>query len=127
MSGETDSLILMHIEAMREDFAEERRMAHESRAVVHKRLDDQAKEIADLKTQITVSAHVLDAVKSDVEKAAAHVATDIAPTVAEWKHIKRMGIGIGGMLALGGLSIASGIAWFGQEFWDWLRHFLKVN
>lgn len=130
MAKEQSDLILMHIEQLREDFAEERRMAHESRAVVHRRLDEQAKEIAELNTKVTVAGHVIEQAKADIKTVGDRVTKnydEVSPTVAEWKRIKVIGIGIGGMLAIGGLSIASAIAWFGELFWNWLRHLLKIN
>ncbi len=128
--SDTQALILSTIQQLRDDFAEERRMAHESRAVIHRRLDEQAADIGELKTAVTVSAHIDAQVREELKGLGKKVEAnhdEVMPTVEEWQRIKKLGIGIGGMLAIGGMSIAGTIAYFGEAFWNWLRHFLKVG
>ncbi|MBY2934475.1 hypothetical protein [Rhizobium leguminosarum] len=102
----------------------------ESRAVIHKRLDEQAKQIHLLDMTVTVSSNVdgqipeeIKTLKDTVEKN--HEA--VAPTLEEWKKMKILGYGISGLIAFAGLTIGGIIAYASDGAVAALRHWLKIN
>lgn len=118
------------VEQLREDFREEKDNAKDSRQVIHRRLDEQADHISRLDTTVQVAGQV-DAQMRDEVKALAKKVDDnqtaVQPSIDEWKRMKAIGIGIGGLLAIGGLSLASVLMWAGEMFWNWLRHMLRIH
>lgn len=115
---------------LREEVSDEKDSAHESRTVIHRRLDEQAKQIHLLDMTITVSSGVdgqireeIKSVKETVEKN--HEA--VAPTLEEWKKMKTLGYGISGLIAFAGLTIGGIIAYASDGAVAWVRHWLKIN
>lgn len=110
--------------------AEDRSNARESRATIHSRLDEQAEQMARLETTVAVAGQVDAQMRDEVKALALKVDAnqkEVKPAVDEWNRMKAIGIGIGGLLALGGLSLASMLMWFGEVFWNWLRHMLRIG
>jgi predicted PP-loop superfamily ATPase len=105
------------VKRIREDFQEEKKSAHESRAVIHSRLDSQAKQIGHLDTTVAISGGVdaqireeIKALKETVDRNHASV----QPALDEWKKLKTLGSGISGLIALSGLTIGTIIAVYGK-------------
>lgn len=115
---------------LRKDFSDEKTNAHESRAVIHKRLDDQAKQIYHFDTTVAISAGVdaqiqeeIKTLKETVEKN--HDATQ--PALEEWKRMRNIGIGISGLIAFAGLTIGAVVTWMSDGAVAALRAWLKIN
>ncbi|MDC7745038.1 DUF1515 domain-containing protein [Rhizobium binxianense] len=115
---------------LREEVSDEKDSAHESRSVIHRRLDEQAKQIHLLDMTITVSSGVdgqireeIKSVKETVEKN--HEA--VAPTLEEWKKMKTLGYGISGLIAFAGLTVGGIVAYMSDGAVAALRHWLKIN
>ena len=107
------------IDQLQSDFRDEKESAKDSRSAVHRRLDEQVEKIHDLSEAAAVDA---------VSRAELTKRLDgMEPTVSEWKRIRAIGIGVGGLLAIGGLSLASVLVYAGEAFWTWLRHKLGIS
>ncbi len=118
------------VKRIREDFQEEKQNAHESRAVIHSRLDEQAKQIGHLDTTVAISGGVdaqirkeIKALKETVDRNHASV----QPALEEWKRMKSLGVGISGLIAFAGLTIGGIVAYIGDGAVAAIRHWLKIN
>ncbi|WP_017960017.1 membrane protein [Rhizobium leguminosarum] len=125
LSGIEESVSLL-----REDVSDEKDNAHESRSVIHRRLDEQAKQIAHLDTTVAISGGVdatlrdeIKALKETVEKN--H--DSVQPALDEWRRMKTLGYGISGLIAFAGLTIGGMIAYASDGAVAALRHWLKIN
>lgn len=117
------------VDRLREDFQNEKNMAHESRAVIHRRLDEQAAEIGSLKTNVAVAGMVEAQVRDEIKALGVRVDTNhaaITPSVEEWKRIRNIGIGITGLIAIGGLSVGAVLTWASETAVTTIRHWLKI-
>ena len=121
---------LAGVEQLRRDFDDEKNAARESRAAIHRRLDEHADDIGRLRTDVTIMGHV-DAQLRDEVKALAETVEEnqksAAPSLAEWKTMKRVGLGVSGLLALGGLSVGAALVWAGDTAVTWARHWLRIT
>ncbi|MBX4899490.1 hypothetical protein HJA80_29090 [Rhizobium bangladeshense] len=97
---------------------------------MHRRLDEQAKQIAHLDTTVAISGGVdatlreeIKALKETVDKN--HAATQ--PALEDWKRIKTIGYGVSGLIAIAGLTVGATITWASDGAVAWLRHWLKIN
>ncbi|TLX12282.1 DUF1515 domain-containing protein [Rhizobium sp. MHM7A] len=115
---------------LREDVSDEKDNAHESRSVIHRRLDEQAKQIAHLDTTVAISGGVdatlreeIKALKETVDKN--HASTQ--PALEDWKRMKAIGYGISGLIAFAGLTIGGIVAYMSDGAVTWVRHWLKIN
>ncbi|MBA5802130.1 DUF1515 domain-containing protein [Rhizobium changzhiense] len=118
------------VSLLREDVSDEKDNAHESRSVIHRRLDEQAKQIAHLDTTVAISGGVdatlrdeIKALKETVEKN--H--DSVQPALEEWRRMKSIGYGISGLIAFAGLTIGGMIAYASDGAVAALRHWLKIN
>ncbi|WP_018445495.1 membrane protein [Rhizobium gallicum] len=118
------------VSLIREDLGDEKDNARESRAVIHRRLDEQSQQIHLLDKVVEISSGVdatlreeIKSIKETVEKN--HEA--VAPTLEEWKKMKTLGYGISGLIAFAGLTIGGTIAYASDGAVAWVRHWLKIN
>jgi hypothetical protein len=118
------------VDRVRIDFQEEKRSAHESRAVIHRRLDEQGDQIGHLETTVAIRGEVdaqlrdqITALKEAVDKNHA----EVGPAIEEWKRMKTLGVGISSLIALAGLTIGGMIVWTGNAAVDAVRHWLRIN
>ncbi|PKR87412.1 DUF1515 domain-containing protein [Pleomorphomonas diazotrophica] len=102
------------------DFGDEKIAARDNRAAVHRRLDEQARELSALKTELTLSRQV-------VEDLARTQGETVLPAVADWRDIKATGLRLVGVLAIGGVSLGATLAWFSDQAVALLRHWLKIT
>lgn len=102
------------------DFGDEKIAARDNRAAMHRRLDEQASELSALKTELTLSRHV-------VEDLAKIQANTVLPAVGDWRDMKATGLRIVGVLAIGGVSLGAAMAWFSDQAVSLLRHWLKIT
>ncbi|MBX5001898.1 DUF1515 domain-containing protein [Rhizobium lentis] len=118
------------VRRIREDFQEEKDNAHDSRAVIHRRLDEQAKQIAHLDTTVAISGGVDAQIREEIKSLRVTVDKNhdaVQPALEEWKHMKRLGVGISGLIALAGLTIGGLLSWAGDAAVTAIRHWLKIN
>ncbi|MDH6273557.1 DUF1515 domain-containing protein [Rhizobium leguminosarum bv. viciae] len=118
------------VSLIREDLGDEKDNARESRAVIHRRLDEQRQQIHLLDKVVEISSGVdatlreeIKSIKETVEKN--HEA--VAPTLEEWKKMKTLGYGISGLIAFAGLTVGGMIAYASDGAVAWVRHWLKIN
>ncbi|MBX5008125.1 DUF1515 domain-containing protein [Rhizobium lentis] len=115
---------------LRGDVSDEKDNAHESRSVIHRRLDEQMRQINLLDKVVEISSGVdatlreeIKALKETVDRN--HASTQ--PALEDWKRIKTLGVGISGIIALAGLTAGATITWASDGAVAWLRHWLKIN
>lgn len=117
-------------DCLRVDFQHEKGMAHESRSVIHQRLDNQAREIAHLEKTIAVSGEIDAQVRGEIQALKETVEKNqgiVAPAIDEWKRMKTLGVGISGLIALAGLTIGDIVAYMSETAVSGIRHWLKIQ
>jgi glucose-6-phosphate isomerase len=115
---------------LRKDFGDEKTNAHESRAVIHKRLDDQAKQIYHFDTTVAISAGVDAQIREEIKTLKETVQSNhasVQPALEEWRRMRTIGIGISGLIAFAGLTIGGIITYVGDGAVSAIRHWLKIN
>lgn len=115
---------------LRADFQDEKQHAHESRAVIHHRLDQQAGKIGHLETTVALSGQIDAQLRDTVTTLDDTVKRNYAavvPALDDWKRVKFLGWGMAGIFLALGISAASVYAWA----WEWaktaLRYLLRIN
>ncbi len=102
------------------DFGDEKIAARDNRAAMHRRLDEQARELSGLKTELTLSRQVVEGLaKTQTET--------VLPAIADWQDMKRTGLTIVGLLALGGVSVGAALTWFSDQASGLVRHWLRIG
>ncbi|CAI9417363.1 hypothetical protein ANOBCDAF_03958 [Pleomorphomonas sp. T1.2MG-36] len=102
------------------DFGDEKIAARDNRAAMHRRLDEQARELSALKAELTLSRRA-------VEDMARTQSETVLPAVGEWRDMKTTGLRIVGVLAIGGVSVGATLAWFSDQAASLLRHWLRIG
>ena len=102
------------------DFGDEKTAARDNRAAMHRRLDEQARELSALKAELTLSRRA-------VEDMARTQSETVLPAVGEWRDMKTTGLRIVGVLAIGGVSVGASLAWFSDQAVSLLRHWLRIG
>lgn len=103
------------MDRIRDDFAEEKKSAAESRKHISYRHDILASEIVQVKHDIELGSLLSSQVKNEMKALSDQISTkidkhieshksEIVPALEDWNHIKRIGLGITGVLALSGLT-----------------------
>ncbi|NNH46247.1 DUF1515 domain-containing protein [Rhizobium laguerreae] len=122
------------VSRLREDLSDEKDNAHESRSVIHRRLDEQARQIHLLDMTVTVSSNVDSQIREEIKTLKDTVDKNhdsVAPTIEEWQKMKTLGYGISGLIAFAGLTIGGAVAYIVAFMSDGavsaLRHWLKIN
>ncbi len=118
------------ISRLREDFGDEKDHAHESRAVIHRRLDEQTSQIGKLETTVAISGQVDAQLRDQIADLRDQVEGNqaaVSPAIEEWKRMKALGYGISGLIALAGLTIGGVVAWASDGAVAALRHWLRIN
>lgn len=118
------------VKRIREDFQEEKENAHESRTVIHRRLDEQTEKISHLETTVAVSGKVDAQLRDQLEQLRKTVEGNqaaVSPALEEWKRMKTLGVGISGLIALAGLTIGSLVAWAGDTASAAIRAWLRIH
>lgn len=115
---------------MTADFREEKKNAHEHRAIIHQRIDEQSQQIGHLETTVAISGEIdaqlrdqIQELKDTVDKNHA----EVGPAIEEWRRLKTIGVGISGLIAISGLTIGGLVAWMGDSLITTARHWLKIN
>lgn len=107
-----------NLRLLREDVHEGEIAARDNRSAVHRRLDEQAEAIFNLKTDVAIAAEVSAQAREHAKGMERRLDEDVAPTIEEWRKIKNMGLGMAALIGLGGATIASAIWVFATYFWD---------
>lgn len=119
-----------NVSLLREEVSDEKQNAHESRSVIHRRLDEQGTQINLLDKAVVINtgvdAQVRDELKSIKETVQKNHET-IQPTLEEWKRLKTLGYGISGLIAFAGLTIGGMVAYASDGAAAWIKHWLKIN
>ncbi|MBY4591664.1 MULTISPECIES: DUF1515 domain-containing protein [Rhizobium] len=119
-----------NVALLRNEVRDEKANAHDSRAVIHTRLDEQARQIAHLDTRAALSggvdAQIREEIKSLKETVEKNQET-VAPALEEWKRMKSIGYGISGLIAFAGLTVGGMIAYASDGAVAALRHWLKIS
>ena len=102
------------------DFGDEKIAARDNRAAMHRRLDEQARELSALKTELTLSRRA-------VEDMARTQSETVLPAVGEWRDMKTTGLRIVGLLALGGVSVGAALTWFSDQASALVRQWLRIG
>lgn len=117
------------VDRLRADFQDEKQMAHESRSVIHQRLDNQVQQIAHMETTIAVSGEIDAQVRGEIQALKETVEKNqgvVSPALEEWKRTKTLGVGISGLIALAGLTIGGIVAYMSETAVTGIRHWLKI-
>ncbi|TBZ98896.1 DUF1515 domain-containing protein [Rhizobium leguminosarum] len=119
-----------NVALLRNEVGEEKANAHDSRAVIHKRLDDQARQIAHLDTRVAISGGADTLIREEIKTLKETVEKNqeaVRPALEEWKRMKTIGYGIAGLIAFAGLTIGGMVAYASDVAVAALRHWLKIN
>jgi chromosome segregation ATPase len=115
---------------MTADFREEKKNAHEHRAIIHRRIDEQSQQIGHLETTVAISGEIDAQIREEIKALKETVDNnhaEVAPALEEWKRLKTLGVGISGLIALAGLTIGGVVVWTGNAAVDAIRHWLRIN
>lgn len=118
------------VENLRDDFAAEKADAATSRANVHRRLDDQADDIAKVRSDILIAAQVAAQAREETKSLHGSIVQhrkDVDPAIEDWKRMKTLGVGLVGLLALGGLSVGAFLTWAGETAAEAVRRWLGIG
>jgi len=118
------------VDRLTADLRDEKTNAHESRATLHRRLDEQSQEISSIREDIVISAHVDAQVRGEIKKLSDLVEANhatVAPSLEEWKRMKTLGIGLAGLMAIGGMSIGAALLWMGETAANAVRQWLRIT
>ncbi|MGR9274734.1 DUF1515 domain-containing protein [Rhizobium leguminosarum] len=118
------------VSLIREDLGDEKDNARESRAVIHRRLDEQRQQIHLLDKVVEISSGVDATLREEIKSIKETVQKNheaVAPTLEEWKKMKTLGYGISGLIAFAGLTVGGIVAYASDGAVAWIRHWLKIN
>jgi archaellum component FlaC len=118
------------IERLTKDFQDEKQTAHASRSVLHSRLDDQAQQLAHLDKTIAISGQIDAQIRGEIVELRETVKKnndEVSPSVADWKRMKTLGIGIAGLIGLGGLTVGGILVAAGDAAVSAIRAWLKIS
>ncbi|MBY2923072.1 DUF1515 domain-containing protein [Rhizobium leguminosarum] len=119
-----------NVALLRNEVSDEKANAHDSRAVIHKRLDEQARQIAQLDTRVAIGGGADALIREEIRTLKETVEKNqeaVGPALEEWKRMKTIGYGISGLIAFAGLTIGGTIAYASDGAVAALRHWLKIN
>ena len=117
------------VDRLRADFQDEKLMAHESRSVIHQRLDNQVQQIAHMETTIALSGQIDVQVREELQNLKDTVEKNqeaVSPTIAEWRRMKTLGLGIAGLIAMSGLTVGGILVYMSETAVSGIRHWLKI-
>lgn len=119
-----------NVTLLRDELSDEKQSAHQSRAVIHQRLDDQMRQINLLDKVVEISSGVDATLREEIKSLKDTVSENhkaVQPALDEWKRMKALGYGISGLIAFAGLTVGGVVAYASDGAVAWLRHWLKIN
>lgn len=117
------------LDRIREDFQEEKESAHESRAVIHRRLDEHTQQMAKTDETIAIAGFVDAQLRDEMKALQITVRQNhekVEPALDEWRRIKILGAGVGALLLALGISVGALITWASDTAVSIIRHWLKL-
>jgi hypothetical protein len=88
--------------------------AHESRAVIHRRLDEQVKRIGHLETTVAISGEIDAQIRNNITALTETVESNhkaATPALDYWRRVKVLGWAVAAVFLALGISAASAYAW----------------
>ena len=122
--------MLEAVEQLREDFREDRQAARESRNSLHRRLDEQAVEVARLRSDVMVSGEIDAMVRNELKDLRDTINENhnsIQPDIEEFRRMRTLGRGLVWLLGFGGMSLGAAIAYTSEHLASVVRHWLKIG
>lgn len=119
------NLLLTMMEQLRQDFADERDSARESRARTHERMDDLVDRLGKIDTSMAIAGQIDAQVRSELDGLKATVES-LKPTAQEWSIAKRIGLTAAGLIGVSAAGLGTWIAWAGDQAWAAIRHALRL-
>ncbi|MDK4733035.1 DUF1515 domain-containing protein [Rhizobium sp. CNPSo 3490] len=119
-----------NVALLRQEMSDEKANGHEGRAVIHKRLDEQARQIAHLDTRVAMTGGADVQIRAEMLTLKDTVDKNqetVGPALEEWKRMKSIGYGISGLIAFAGLTTGGVIAYASDGAVAALRHWLKIS
>ena len=126
MTDADQDLLLEMLRQLRNDFAEERDAARESRARTHERIDDVVARLGRIDTTMALSGSIDAQVRTELDQVNTRLGV-MQPTIDEWARIRVVGAWAAGILLTGGLGIGAIVAATGDWLSSAIRHWLKIN
>lgn len=120
------NLLLKMVEQLRQDFADERDAARESRARTHDRIDEVVDRLGRIDTTIALSGEVDAQVRSELNQVKSSL-NGMQPTVDEWVRVRTIGKWAVGLLLTGGIGVGAVFAALGDSLVTTVRHWLRIN
>ena len=124
------ALLLEMVKQLRADYARDQEAAQQSRAALHRRVDEVIDRIGRMETTAALAGEVDAQVRTELDELKALVdgnSRSIAPTIEEWKRIRMLGLGIVGLLAIGGVSVGAFLAMMGDAAVNAVRAWLRIQ
>lgn len=126
------------ITEMRDDFAQEKDHAHESRTDVHRKIDDLTDRVGKVEGKIEIAGQVTAQTRDRIDDVSEGVTerldafdttltTDIKPTVEEFKRMKMIGWSIVGVVGVGGTAFGASLIWWGEQVANAIRSLLRIS
>lgn len=119
-----------NVSLLRNELSDEKDNAHQSRAVIHQRLDEQMRQINLLDKVVEISSGVDATLREEIKSMKETVSENhkaVQPSLEEWKRMKTIGYGFSGLVAFAGLTIGGIITYMSDGAVSALRHWLKIN
>ncbi|WP_311043660.1 hypothetical protein [Rhizobium bangladeshense] len=113
-----------------EDVSDEKDNGHESRSVIHRRLDEQMRQINLLDKVVEISSGVDSTLREEVKALKETVSEHhkaVQPALEDWKRIKTIGYGVSGLIAIAALTTGAIVTWMSDGAAAWIRHWLKFK
>ncbi|ANM12028.1 hypothetical protein [Rhizobium sp. N324] len=119
-----------NVSLLRNEVNDEKENAHKSRSVIHRRLDEQMRQINLLDKVVEISSGVDATLREEVRTLKDTVNNNheaVVPALAEWSRMKSIGYGISGLIAFAGLTTGAIVTYASDGAVAALRHWLKIN
>lgn len=134
MSSPSDSekigRLLEAVERLTDEVREERVVARENRAIIHKRLDGQGDEISRLRQDVAIMGKVDAQVRdelADLRETVNKNHNSIQPDIEEWRRMRKLGRGFFWLLGIGGVSLGAALAYAGETMRQAVLSWLKIG
>lgn len=122
--------LLEAVERLTEEVLDERIVARDNRAIIHRRLDGQGDEISRLRQDVAIMGKVDAQVRDELAELRETVTSNhnsVLPDIDEWRRMRRLGRGLFWLLGLGGVSLGAAIVWAGEAVRTAVLSWLKIG
>lgn len=107
---------------------EDSHKASESRAAVHRRLDEHAEQLGHLESTVAISGHIDAQLRDKIDELKDDLGTHqkrVEPFIEDLRRMRLVGWGITGLIALAGLTFGSLIVWANEATRALLKYWLR--